>query len=123
MTSLVTAKLLFFIALTVGPQGSNTFFATSNSENYYWSNSEDGWALQTKGLPSCDWKDRGSSQVGGTYDSRDERAIADRHNWQDGLLYDLPSGNQIKKQGNAVFYIIDPGAPNQKVFTILYPRK
>ncbi len=47
------------------------------------------------------------------------RAIA-QHHWGKNSSLDLDNGTRIEKRGDMAFYIVDPGAPNQKVFTILY---
>ena len=121
MTSLATAKILFFIGLTLAPQRPHLIFATSNSDNYVWTaGSAEGWSLRTKGLPTSDWHFRGWQQEGAP-DDRDARAIS-RCQWHDGTLLDLPDGNQVKWQGDNAFFIVDPGAANQKVYTIGYPQ-
>jgi hypothetical protein len=121
MTSLPTAKILFFIAMSLNPHphGAHTVFATSNSDNYVWTGDGQTWALKTKGLPTEEWVEHNGHQFALSGD--DTRAIA-RHNWSHDSALDLTNGNRIEKQGNAGFYIINPGAPNQKTFTILYPK-
>lgn len=120
MTSVATAKLLFFIALTASPQGApTTILATSNSDNYAWMQTRDGWCLETKGLPANDWEGQGAQSTSQPTQGHEYRAIA-RHHWSDGSSMDLWDGSRIEKAHGAVFYIESPGAPNQKVYTILY---
>jgi len=122
MTSLSTAKVLLFIALSVGPKHPQTIFATSNSENYVWTQSGQEWSLKTKGLPTHQWRDRKNQPAPDPQEEREMRAVA-HYDWREGSFLNLENGNRVERQGNAVFYIIDPGAPNQKVFTILYPTR
>jgi len=120
MTSAATAKILLFIALSVGPQNASTMiFATSNSDNYAWMQTRDGWSLKTKGLPADDWEGQSAQSASPPARGHELRAIA-RHHWGEGSSMDLRDGSRIEKQQDAVFYIQSPGAPNQKVFTILY---
>jgi hypothetical protein len=118
MTSLPLAKTLFFIALSLAPKGAHTFFATSNSDNYVWTQSGSEWSLKQKGLPATAWMARGQEPV--PHEEGDVRGLA-RHERSGDSFVALDNGNQVERQGSAVFYIIDPGAPNQKVYTILYP--
>ncbi len=119
MTSLLTAKILFFIAMSMNPPGTQSVFATSNSENFLWSESgQSSWTVETKGLPTCDWEPMGTTDGG--LGGADAQAIA-HHDWKHNTFLNLENGNRVEKQGDAVFYIISPGAPNQKVYTILYP--
>ena len=121
MTTAATAKLLLFIALSLGSQSKpGTILATSNSDNYAWSNENGSWALETKGLPADGWNHRGEQSYPESSERREYRAIA-HHHWQSEPILDLEDGNQVMKRDGATFYIEHPGAPNQKVFTILYP--
>jgi hypothetical protein len=120
MISLTTAKLLFFIAVSLGPQAPHTILATSNSENYSWHDEgADGWSLEANDLPTNGWQ---RQMAGGSFDSRDARAIT-AHQWHDGDALQLANGSRVEKQGDAVFYIEHPGCPNQKTFTILFPKE
>jgi hypothetical protein len=122
MISMSTAKFLFFLAMTLGPQSPHVILATSNSENYVWTDKgPDGWLLKTKGLPTCDWNRVTQAQQAADFDSDDARAVTACH-WQDGSRLLLPNGNRVEKKGDAAFYIIRPGCPNQETFTILYPK-
>jgi hypothetical protein len=59
--------------------------------------------------------------VGGSLEDADARAITG-HDWHDGSSLQLSNGNRVEKQGDAAFYIVNPGAPNQVTYTILYPK-
>jgi hypothetical protein len=122
MISLSTAKFLFFIALSLGPQTPHSVFVTSTNENYCWTDEgTDGWKLKTKGAPTCDWVRQEPKQLPAGFDTSDARAIT-AHQWHDGSYLQLANGNRVEKQGDAVFYIVNPGAPNQTTYTILYPK-
>jgi hypothetical protein len=120
MISSATTKVLFFIALSLGPKDAKEIVATSNSENYSWSYRENGWFLKTKGLPNENWVAKGPQPA--SDQDWDMSRIA-HHSWGPNSSLDLTDGSRIEKQGETGFYIIDPGAPNKKVFTILYSRK
>ena len=120
MTSLMTAKLLLFIALSLGPKDPQTIFATSNSDNYVWTRTQGYWTLRTKGLPTNDWDERGTQP---TPSRQPGMRVSGYHDSNDGDSLNLNDGSRVERQGDAVFYIVDPGAPNQKIYTILYPEK
>ena len=122
MTSLATAKVLLFIALSVGPRPpEGVIYATNQSENYVFTQDTRGWDLDTLNMPADDWECHGPQAAPSSYDQREFRAIA-RHRWMDGASMDLRDGSRIERQNGVVFYIQNPGAPNQKVFTIEFPR-
>ena len=120
MISSATAKVLFFHRPVVRSQGCHGIFATSNSDNYSWCCQGENWYLKTKGLPTDGWACKGEQpppkREGGM------TVISYHHRGADSSL-DLASGNRVLKEGDTVFYIVDPGAPNEKVFTILYTVK
>jgi hypothetical protein len=120
MTSLTTAKILFFIALNVGPQNAPTVFATSSNDSYVWDQSEGGWTLKAKAAPRCDWSTMKFQQAPDTDQGRIFRAISN-HDWAHNPSLDLDDDSRIEKRGDTVFYIVDPGAANEKVYTIVYP--
>ncbi len=68
-----------------------------------------------------DWVRQDEKQQAAPFDDADAKAIT-AHNWHDGSYLQLSNGNRVEKQGDAAFYIVDPGAPNQKTYTILYPK-
>lgn len=114
-----TAQVLLFIALSMNPHDATQILATSNSDNYLWSHEGSNWQLQTKGLPTDDWAGKDTRPI--SAENRELRRIA-RHHWKDGASLDLANGNRIEERNGAAFYIVRPGAPSQKVFTILYYR-
>src|SRR5580693_1616791 len=107
MISSATAKVLFFIALSFGPKDATGIFATSNSDNYSWCCQGENWYLKTKGLPTDAWASKGEQpppkREGGM------TVISYHHRGADSSL-DLASGNRVLKEGDVVFYIVDPGA-------------
>jgi hypothetical protein len=120
MTTLPLAKLLLLIAITLQPQDAHSIFITSNSANYSWMQTPTGWQLKTKGLPTSGWTLCAQGEVpGGMPETSD---MLD-HDWQANDVFDLRDGSQVIKQGRNVFYVVDPGAPNEKVYTILYPAE
>jgi hypothetical protein len=120
MISMSTAKFIFFIAMTLGPQGPHEVFVTSSNENYHWTDQgPEGWKLKTEADAHCGWTRQ--QEQNGTLDDRDARAIT-AQTWNDGSALQLSNGNRVEKQGDAAFYIVDPGCPNQKTYTILFPK-
>jgi len=120
MISMSTAKFLFFIALTLGPQSPHSVYVTSSNEGYRWTDEgQNGWMLKTRDAGSTDWVRQDLKPLPGGFDNADARAIT-AHDWHDGSFLQLSNGNRVEKQGDAAFYIVDPGAPNQKTYTILY---
>jgi hypothetical protein len=119
MISPATAKILFLIALSFAPRDSSVILATSTTENYSWVHTDSGWSLRTKGLPSGVWFSKGEQPA---VDEREMQSLERLHERQDCFVNVGDSG-WAKKQNGAVFYIVDPGAPNEHVFTILYPTK
>jgi len=124
MISLPTAKVLFFIALTLGPSDPQKIFVTSNSENYVWTHSANGWTFDAQGFPSSDWTrepDRTDIVV-----ANDSEGITGpitsitKHKWDHDSVVILDNGDRIEKDHDTGFYIINAGGPNQKVYTILY---
>ncbi len=123
MISMSTAKFLFFIALSLGPQSPHTVFVTSLHESYCWTDAgPDGWMLKTKDSTNAHWKRVEQKPTEGSLDDVDARAITG-HDWHDGSALQLSNGNRVEKQGDAAFYIVNPGAPNQETYTILYPKE
>jgi hypothetical protein len=119
MISLTTAKTLLFVALALNP-GSHCIFVTSNSENYSFTEEAGrGWHLATKGLPTSNWQPQGLLE--NVPPSGHDATVIDRYPWGQSSNLQLSDGNRIEKQGTAGFYIVSPGAPNEKDFTILYP--
>jgi hypothetical protein len=123
MISMSTAKLLFFIALTLGPQSPHVVYVTSVNDSYRWTDEgPNGWMLRTKDAPHGDWVRQDQKPQPGGFDNAEARAIT-AHDWHDGSFLQLSNGNRVEKQGDAAFYIVDPGAPNQKTYTIRFPQE
>ena len=117
MISPVTAKILFLIALSFAPSDPSLILATSQSENYAWSRTDSGWSLRTKGLPSGVWFNKGEQPAA---DEQERQSLERLHGRQDCFI-NLGGNAWAEKQNGTIFYIVNPGAPNEKVFTILYP--
>ena len=127
MLVLPTAKILLFIALNVGPPNAPMIYATSNSESYVWTPTQTGWAVEAKGFPASDftrdpWRTM-SFSGNPPYRSIPPylRAIS-QHNWKHNSAMVFDNGNRVEKHGDHVFYIINAGGANEKVFTILFPH-
>jgi hypothetical protein len=119
MTSLATAKILLVIALSSAPANPSVILATSGSENYAWTHTDSGWSLRTKGLPSGVWFSKDDQPAPENRSLPALEAIHGRTN----AFVNLQDNAWVEKQNGATFYILDPGAPNEKIFTILYPTK
>jgi hypothetical protein len=126
MIVLPTAKILLFIALNLGPQNPQTIYATSNSESYVWTPTPIGWSIKEKGFPSSDFTRNPSREdvsVGQDKKSipRYLRVVSD-YKWHNHSVMVFDNGTRVEKHGDHAFYIINAGAANEKVFTILYPK-
>jgi hypothetical protein len=128
MIVLPTAKILLFIALNVGPAHAPVIYATSNSESYVWTPTETGWTVEGKGFPASDFTRDPSRSITLTGNPPQDsipgylRAIS-KHNWKhhnSAMIFD--NGNRVEKHGDHAFYIINAGGPNEKIFTILFPK-
>lgn len=128
MLVLPTAKVLLFIALNLGPQNPPVIYATSNSENYLWSQTAGGWALEAKGFPASDiTRDPSLFESFSGDPAHDSippylRAVS-RYHWQNNSVMVFDNGNRVEKHGDHAFYIINAGGANEKVFTILFPHQ
>jgi hypothetical protein len=126
MIVLPTAKILLFIALNLGPQNPQTVYATSDSESYVWTTTSIGWSVVARGFPSSDFtRDRSRGEnVPAAPDKQSIplylRVIAD-YKWHNNSVMVFDNGTRVEKHGDHAFYIINAGAANEKIFTILYP--
>jgi len=126
MIALPTAKILLFIALNVGPHHPATVFATSLSENYVCTATQSGWAVEELGFPASDFTRNPSSNIafdgtpGPSSVPKFLRAVA-HHNWSHNSAMVFDNGDRVEKNGDHAFYIINAGAANEKIFTILFP--
>jgi len=127
MMHLSTAKILLYIALALAPKGAHTIYATSNSENYVWTSSSVGWDVDAKGFPSSDFTRDPSREA--TFSGRPTHAdvphylwAIDKHHWGHNSIMVFDNGDRVEKRGNHGFFIINAGGPNEKVFTILFPK-
>jgi hypothetical protein len=124
MLVLPTAKILLFIALNLGPQNPPFIYATSNSESYVWTSSQNGWTVEAPGFPTSDFTRDPAKSMSFTgnppVDSIPSylRAIA-RHDWKHNSAMVFDNGDRIEKRGDHAFYIINAGGENEKIFTIL----
>jgi hypothetical protein len=127
MLVLPTAKVLLFIALNVGPQNPPVVYATSNSENYLWTQSDTGWTLEAKGFPASDSTRDPTKFVNFTgTPSQDSvppylRAVS-RYHWHNNSVLVFDNGTRVEKRGDHAFLIINAGGANEKIFTILFPN-
>ena len=123
---ILTAKLLLFVALTLGPKEmTHSIMITSNSVNYTWTQGTGDWTLIENDLPTHNWPANGMDMSKsdlmdiGKENIQSVRNIA-HHDWsRDSVLF-LDNGDRVEKRGNKVFYTVRPGEPNQQVYTILY---
>ncbi len=123
MISLPAAKVLFFIALTLGPSDPQKIFVTSNSENYSWNHTSKGWVLDAQGFPSSDW----TREPDRTDMIMTDNQVVDgpiksiaKHDWNHDSIMILENGDRVEKCKDYGFYIINAGGANQKVYTIFY---
>jgi len=124
MISLPAAKVLFFIALTLGPSNPHKILVTSNSETYVWSHSKEGWMFDAKGFPASDFT-RESDQCfavspTSSDDIKDSLKIIAKHDWSHDSVMIFENGDRVEKNDDTGFYIVNAGGANQKVYTILY---
>ena len=130
MISLSTAKVLLFIALLAGPKcaGSGHSVEIVNNNSYcVWTQNTTGWTLTQLGHVTQHWPENGTN-----FSPRDVRPTPNNanfvvisevthHNWSasPNSKLNLSNGDMVEKRGNQVFYTINPGAPNQEIYTIL----
>ena len=126
MLVLPTAKILLFIALNVGPHDPQCVYATSNSEGYVWTTTKVGWSVEGKGFPAADFTfnpSKGENFTGNPdMDSvpRYLRVIS-KYKWNDNSCMVFDNGDRVEKHGCNAFFIINAGAANEKIFTIMWP--
>ena len=125
MLTMSTAKALLFIALTLNPSHPEAIYATSTSESYVITPSSSGWDVTALGFPSADFPSNPSTsaEISSTPTRSDvspELAAISKIDWEGNGVAVLPDGDRIEKHGKNAFYIVNAGAPNQKVFTIYY---
>jgi len=123
---LLTAKLLLFVALTLGPKEmTHSIQITSNNINYQWVQGTGDWTLIETGQPSQYWPANGVDMSKkdlmdlGKENIQSVRNIA-HHDWRRDSVLILDNGDRVEKCGNKVFYTARPGDANQQVYTILY---
>lgn len=125
MTHIATAKILLFIALNVGPHNASTIFATSNSEAYTLTADAGRWDVEAPSFPASDFtRDEGIDVTLPSAPTAAEvpanlRDIA-HHDWSLGPVI-CANGDRVERHGNHIFYIINAGGANEKVYTILFP--
>jgi len=129
MISAATAKFLLFLAIFLGPKdGNNNHTIEIVSKNVYLAcqPSGNGWTVLQKHYPSQDWPSNGIfisntelKNLNGTYAPLSNAVT--HQAWphgEDTKLY-FDNGDLVEKQGhNKVFYTIDPGNANQRLFII-----
>lgn len=128
MISATTAKILLFIALTLGPVNPTAVYCTSHNESYIWTPQVYGWRLKVLGFPPSDFS-RDPSKDGAFSGSPHKgdvppyvRDVAD-HDWSHDAVLVLSNGDRVEKRGDHTYYIANPGSPNEKDFTIFYDTK
>ena len=122
MISMPSAKILLFIGLALGPKGAPTVYATSNSEAYIWNLQQTGWTVEARGFPASDFTRE--PEVDTTLPLNhvpDYLKQISQHDWSHNSVMIFDNGDRVEKDGDHAFYIINAGAPNQKVYTILFP--
>ena len=127
MMSLPIAKVLLFIALSTGPQGAQTIYATSNSEGYVMTSEANGWNIESKGFPSADWTRDPSvdTSIGGAPSRQDVPhflGAVSRHDWSHDSMMIFANGDRVEKCGDHVFYIVNAGGANEKDYTIFFSQ-
>ncbi len=123
---LLTAKLLLFVALTLGPKGSmHEILITSPNLSYVWTQDANGWNLVEKAIPTHDWPadglDMSAAELAdiGKDNIQSVRNIA-HHDWTNDSVLILDNGDRVEKHGTKVFYTFRSGDYNKKTYTILY---
>ena len=127
MISLPTAKLLLFVALCLGPKytdSNHTVLITSTPDNCIWTQEPHGWNLAEKHLPTPGWTATGldvSTSDLNDFGAKNRPLVHAilHHDWSHDSILVLANGDREEKQGTKVFYIVNAGAANEKVYTIL----
>ena len=124
MISLHAAKVLLFIALTLGPSNPQKIAVTANSENYLWLRTSSGWSFQAQGFPASDFTREPDYSETMTPPAVDDlkgpiKTIA-KHDWSHDTVMVLDNGDRVEKHKHTAFYIINAGGANEKDYTIRY---
>jgi hypothetical protein len=128
MLVLPTAKTLFFIATHLGFSHAPVIYATSQSEGYVFTETPTGYTLVAKGFPtSDDGRDPEQMMMFQGQPPTDgippEVHVITNFSWKHDSAYVFENGDRIEKSGDHAFYILNAGAANEKVFTILFPSQ
>lgn len=127
MVDTALIKVLLFIAVTLGPHNASTIHATDGYYGYVWNPRTGGCSVTALGFPPSDIF-RNPSQtvtIGGSPAAQNVPGYLHAisfHDWDANPVKVFANGDRIEKTDRAVFYIIDAGAPNQRVFTITFPK-
>jgi hypothetical protein len=125
MITVPTAKVLLFIALTLGPANPTAVFCTSHNESYNWTSQPYGWHVTALGFPASDFsRDPSKAAMFSGSPKKDDvppyvREVAD-HDWTHDTVLVLSNGDRVEKKGDHSFYIENAGGANEKDFTIFY---
>lgn len=126
MIVIPTAKVLLFIAMSLGPHNPSMVYATSNSESYVWTPTKTGWDVVALGFPSSDCTRNDSIELLFTGDPTADgipsylRSLSN-YDWSHDNAVVFDNGDRIEKHRDHAFYIVNAGGPNEKDFTILFP--
>lgn len=125
MISIPAAKLLLFVALTIGPSNPQKIAVTSNSENYYWVHEKTGWAFRAQGFPSSDFTREPERTISPmeprkSDDLKGPEKDITHHDWSHDTVMVFDNGDRVEKYKETGFYIVNAGGANQKVYTIRY---
>jgi hypothetical protein len=127
-TPFATAKILLFIALSVGPHDAQKVFVSGSNENYVWTESTTGWTCTQLGFPSSDFtrnptvsRDFGTAPYADTVPAF-LKPVA-RHDWHRNTAMVFDNGDRVEKHGDHAFFIYNAGGSNEKDYTILYPKQ
>jgi hypothetical protein len=123
MISLPTAKILLFIALSLGPKDAvHQVWISSKSDNIVWTQKAYGWNLVERDTPKHNWPDDGvdfaSADLHLGAESPVKAAAITHHDWNAEPVLFLENGDRIEKRDTKIFYTSNPGAPNEKIFVI-----
>ncbi len=124
MISLPTAKILLFIALSLGPKDTvHEVWISSKTDNCVWTQKAYGWNLEEKGTPTHSWP-AGGVKVPTTEISKlaeesptNATAIA-HHDWSAEPILFLDNGDRVEKRGTKIFYTSNSGSANEKILLI-----
>jgi hypothetical protein len=119
-------QVLYFIAVTLAPPGTQHINVSSGSEVYAWDKGSKGDAADTWVYDDAiDPKQvLENNAIVPDNMSRAQKTLvkASHHNWAPHFIVAFDDAHQVQKTSQGYVYVVRPGAPNQKTFSFTFSR-